>query len=131
MTWRAIDVRDPVVYFIGAYIGTELQAVKVGYSVKHPAARIRHLQPGNHCELRLLCEVPGDMKRERRFHEQFKADRLRHEWFRPSSSLLTLVGAVQAGTWVDPCPTPKAAYEPTLGVYGPEELEAEVEELLV
>jgi hypothetical protein len=123
-----------VVYFIGAYIGSELQAVKIGYSIKHPAARIRHLQPGNHCELRVMCEVPGDVKREKQFHREFGADRLRHEWFRPSEALLALIGAVRAGTWVDPDPAPWGVPEPTLEFYGPWpegpelELEAELEE---
>ncbi len=118
-----METWDYFVYFIGAYQGGVLQAVKIGWS-KNLEARLVSLQIANHCELRLLASVPGDVQLEKQFHREWATDQLQGEWFRPTAGLLSLVSQIQAGTWPSPFQPPKGHQPMALE----ELIEADVEE---
>lgn len=73
------------VYFAEA-VGTG--HVKIGFT-SHPfiSQRIRQLQTGLWCDLRLLKAVEGDKNTERSFHVRFDAQHVRNEWFRLEGKL--------------------------------------------
>ena len=73
------------------YLITDGTAVKVGYSVK-PQARVSELQTGNPRELRLLATKAGTEADEAAIHQQFMADNLLLEWFKPSAALYGVFG---------------------------------------
>lgn len=77
----------PMVYF--ARHGTD-GPIKIGHTTNVPS-RLESLQTGCHEELQLLGTVPGGQKRERQIHQQFAAARIRGEWFRATSALLTFI----------------------------------------
>lgn len=101
-----VETWDYFVYFIGAYQGGVLQAVKIGWS-KNLEARLVSLQIANHCELRLLASVLGDVQLEKQFHREWATEQLQGEWFRPTAGLLSLVSQIQAGTWQSPFRPPE------------------------
>lgn len=74
------------VYFIQAGLGGP---VKIG-TAKYPDQRLRNLQTGNSQELKMLRTMPGGKATERWLHEEFKADRMRSEWFIFSSKMLEI-----------------------------------------
>ncbi len=53
---------------------------KIGYS-KTPVPRLSQLQCGNSLNLNLVAIVKGDKNVEKQLHKQFKANRIRGEWF--------------------------------------------------
>lgn len=63
-------------YFIGGDEGL----IKIGFSY-NPQERLKSLQLGSPITLRVLATAPGGAARERAYHEQFAAMRVRGEWF--------------------------------------------------
>ena len=53
---------------------------KFGFS-KHPKKRMRQLQTGNGCRMRLLAEFPGSKRLEGRLHKHLRHHRTTGEWF--------------------------------------------------
>lgn len=75
------------VYFIQA--GTS-GPIKIG-TARNAIARMEALQISCSEELRLLAFIPGDQIVERALHREFRADRMRGEWFEPSPALLARI----------------------------------------
>lgn len=65
--------------------------IKIGYTDGDADQRLASLQPGNPFELNLLGCISGDMEREKLIHQKFEAYRVRGEWFRATSELLSLI----------------------------------------
>lgn len=61
--------------------------IKIGYA-KNVAQRLAEHQCSSPYELRLIRAVPGPRPLEREMHRRFAEDRLRGEWFKPSTDLL-------------------------------------------
>ncbi len=80
------------VYFIQA---GENGPIKIGVSLD-PPARLRSMQIGCPCELRLLGSIVGAWVAETVLHEAFNLERLRGEWFRPSPMFLEFVAVMLA-----------------------------------
>jgi hypothetical protein len=68
------------VYFVQTPTVDGMVAVKIGIA-RNPHARIRELQCGNPCKMRLVAYVAGDDRLERRLHATFDSIGLRGEWF--------------------------------------------------
>lgn len=66
--------------------------IKIGCA-SDAEARLRSLQTGCPDRLWLLLTLPGGQPQEAEFHRRFAADRLRGEWFAPSSTLIQFIGA--------------------------------------
>jgi hypothetical protein len=64
----------------------ETGPIKIGRSTQLKR-RIRVLQTACAEKLRLICAVEGDWALELAWHNQFNADRLQGEWFRPDRVL--------------------------------------------
>ncbi len=77
------------VYFIQA--GDENGAIKIGFTSGSVQRRIQNHQVGCPDQLRLLGSVIGDDLLEARFHRVFRKYRLKGEWFRPHSRLLSFI----------------------------------------
>jgi len=76
------------VYFAQAEEGWP---IKIGFST-NPAKRLRALQSAHGQLIKIIGLIDGvTVKREREIHKQFKEDRLRGEWFRPSAALLAFL----------------------------------------
>jgi hypothetical protein len=80
-----------MIYFVGAMLNGEPQAIKIGFTAKDHSDRVSSLQIGNHLELEALATIPGDMRTERELHARFAEHHLRGEWFAPHQSLLARV----------------------------------------
>jgi hypothetical protein len=72
----------PSVYFIGDGSGL----VKIGYS-RNVDKRMQVLATGSPRPLRVLLTIPGTRSDEGAFHEMFKAEHMRGEWFRLSARI--------------------------------------------
>jgi hypothetical protein len=72
----------PSIYFISD--GTDL--VKIGYS-RNVDKRVQTLATGSPRPLRVLLTIPGTRSDEGAFHEMFKAEHMRGEWFRMSGRI--------------------------------------------
>jgi hypothetical protein len=75
-----------VVYFIQA--GSD-GAIKIGFA-KNLANRLRSLRGGNAAPLRVLATVPGGRELEVRIHKALHKNRLRLEWFEPTTEIKAL-----------------------------------------
>lgn len=71
---------DPEASRIVYFIGWEGGPVKIGLA-DNTQGRLRTLQVGCPYELRVLAAAAGGLKREKAYHAQFAARRLRGEWF--------------------------------------------------
>ncbi len=60
---------------------------KIGHSV-NVKQRLRELQTGSAHSIELVSMMEGGREVEQRLHDQFSADRVRGEWFKPSTALL-------------------------------------------
>lgn len=79
----------PEVYFVEGGEG-EQRLIKIGYS-NDTRTRLGELQVGSPVELRLLGTIAGSRATEAQLHTIFAADRVRGEWFRPSSDLIAVI----------------------------------------
>jgi len=77
-----------MIYFIEA-VGPG--HIKIGFTDKPMAIRLALLQTGNSFPLRVLGTRPGPQWHERQLHRQFRASRIRGEWFKPVPQLLELI----------------------------------------
>lgn len=57
-------------------------SVKIGFTTKHPRARLKQLQTGNPNKLKLIGWFPGSLQAEREIHESMAEFRLQGEWFK-------------------------------------------------
>ncbi len=85
----------PKVYFVQA---TLTGPIKIGFTTKRMAGRLRELQGANHEELEILAVVPGTKENELALHRRFAHLRIRGEWFHPAKELLEFVWALSATT---------------------------------
>lgn len=78
-------------YFISAHPEDMSDApIKIGISF-HPEARLAEMQRHSPARLVFLRVRQGGRAAERRYHEQFAADRLHGEWFKRSEPLMDLI----------------------------------------
>ena len=90
--YKLENVRDT--YFIGAYEGKKLVAVKIGVCARGTAkTRLSVLQVGSLLSLKLLAVYSGNV--ERKLHRLFAKFHLRGEFFKPTPELLQLVGRLR------------------------------------
>lgn len=89
------------IYFIGAALGSRLQAVKIGQT-KQLSKRVAALQGSNYSSLQILAYIDGDTLLERHLHEEFRGVRLQGEWFQPDPALLWRIHEIRRGEWVPP-----------------------------
>jgi hypothetical protein len=84
------------VYFIA--IGDPyITHVKIGFTSKHPASRLKGLQTGCPFKMRLLGFIFGTEDMERELHDVLKIDRAEGEWFRFSEyAELIVLGELKA-----------------------------------
>lgn len=73
-------------YFIAADNGL----IKIGSS-ESPLARVRQLQTGSPCRLRLITAVPAGLASESELHDRFAAHRSHGEWFHPHLDLVAFI----------------------------------------
>jgi len=57
-------------------------SVKIGFTTKHPRARLKQLQTGNPSKLKLMGWYPGSLQAEREIHDSLGEFRMQGEWFR-------------------------------------------------
>jgi hypothetical protein len=79
--------QQPVVYFV--QVG---DLVKIGTTTSLPK-RLADLQANAQERARVLLALPGSYLEEKSIHKQFKADRVRGEWFTPSPAMQEFVRA--------------------------------------
>ncbi|WP_167396779.1 GIY-YIG nuclease family protein [Sphingomonas aerolata] len=72
-----------MIYFIGSDIG----AIKIGRAIR-PKVRLRQLQSGSPIPLMILATTPGGVDEEKAYHDRFRKQRIRGEWFERSAELL-------------------------------------------
>ena len=94
------------VYFIGCQNSAGELRVKIGFTRRHPEARLMDFQPGSPHELDVLSYVPGDMELERRLHAAFAGCRLHNEWFLAMGCLENLVRRLMRDGLGARAPTP-------------------------
>lgn len=87
-----------MVYFIQSVDGGP---IKVGSSAD-PSARLRDMQVGRADELKILGEMPGGQKTERRLHRLLAPTKIRGEWFDPSPALDVLIHCAKEGIDLSP-----------------------------
>jgi hypothetical protein len=96
---------DQSVYFLQA---GEDGPIKIGVTGNLPQ-RLRSLEAGCPLPLRVLLVVRAGRVTEQAMHQRFHADRLHHEWFRPSSDLLAYIAGFaerdqeREAIWVGSC----------------------------
>lgn len=77
------------VYFAQAIEGGP---IKIGFTARPLAERLRELQTSSPATLRMLAEIPNaDAGLERRLHNDFGDRRLHSEWFTPNELLEGIV----------------------------------------
>lgn len=84
------------VYFIHSPM---LNAVKIGYSAKHPCARLAALQTGSADELELLGWHSGTVALEQNWHRTFGDYWIRGEWFRFEGDFARFIDAFLTHYW--------------------------------
>src|SRR5262245_59024328 len=82
---RAQELKD--VYFL---LAERAGALKIGHA-QDAAHRVIELQVASPEPLVLIGTLPGGPALEKRLHEQFRAERLRGEWFRATAEVLATV----------------------------------------
>lgn len=66
--------------------------IKIGFTSKPMALRLRTLQTGNSYQLRVLgTKESGAKSEEERFRNRFRASRIRGEWYRRTPELMDLI----------------------------------------
>jgi hypothetical protein len=81
---RARLHNDGYVYFIE---NTVTKNIKIGWAY-HPSKRVKALQVGNDCALKLLNSINGDIAREKSIHKLLAEHRVLGEWFSPSPDVI-------------------------------------------
>lgn len=87
---RVYSVR--MLYFIGAFDGDTLCAIKIGYvsNINNLCRRASALQIGNHLAIRVIGMQNGNFSDEREQHRVWAKHRIRGEWFAPADELVAL-----------------------------------------
>ena len=91
--WGAVGTA-PIVYFIQAGPGGP---IKIGYSSRSGAARLRENQTAQAETLILLAEARGTREDEAALHGQFNHRRVRGEWFENCTEIQDLIAYLQDG----------------------------------
>lgn len=81
------------VYFIE---DREARAIKVGWTSRDPAKRLRVLQTGCPRPLALMGSVEGSKGDEKALHDRLRAYRLRGEWFSDCPEVRAQIGLTLA-----------------------------------
>lgn len=92
--WEAYDENAPdlrLVYFIKSDMGQ----IKIGIA-KNPELRLKGLQTSHPASLALLVTCQGGKQRERAYHQQFAAHRLKGEWFTSHPDILAEIERLNA-----------------------------------
>ncbi len=76
-----------MIYFIQAESGY----IKIGFTSRDPAARLKALQTSSAQKLTLLGVMPGTQKKEKSLHLQFKDFAILGEWFMPSQQIIEFI----------------------------------------
>lgn len=84
------DAMGPLVYFIQGDAGP----IKIGFTARTLASRLRNLQTASSAELRVLGWQRGGPELEQELQARFEGHRLRGEWFRPDPELLAYIEAL-------------------------------------
>lgn len=77
------------IYFIRC--DSDPVAIKIGWSRTYPTARLASLQGACPHPLSLAGFIRGHFDDERSLHQHFGNSRLHHEWFSPTSDLVSLI----------------------------------------
>lgn len=80
------------VYFVQA---RKMGLIKIGYST-NVQKRLQALSTGCPDALDLLCVVKGNQRLESSIHQKFAEERVKGEWFSPSSRILSFIKALGA-----------------------------------
>lgn len=80
-----------MVYFIQA---GDNGPIKIGTS-SVPEMHIDRLQQGNHEELRLIAEIPGERSLEKKVRADLKAFELGRKWFHATDEVLNYIEKIQ------------------------------------
>ena len=80
-----------MVYFIQA---GDNGPIKIGTS-SVPEMHIDRLQQGNHEELRLIAEIPGERSLEKKVRADLKAFELGRKWFHATDEVLNYIKKIQ------------------------------------
>jgi hypothetical protein len=100
----ARDGKRSVIYFVQAVGGGP---IKIGRTSQLDR-RLAAFATANHAPMVLLATEPGAWEREQVLHRKFRADRLKGEWFSPSTSLLAYIGELVTKTRHRPTVSPRA-----------------------
>lgn len=96
--------RSGYVYFIQV---REYGPIKIGFTSRDDRRRVHNIQIASPFELVWLAQIVGSVALERELHRQFRADRLRGEWFRPSVALRDFIVANGGSApQLEPAPLP-------------------------
>lgn len=68
--------------------------IKIGLTKGSAQDRLRNLQTGSASPLRILGVCDGDAARESSLHDEFRAFRIRGEWFRSDPILIAAIGEI-------------------------------------
>ena len=82
-----------MVYFVQSGEGGP---IKIGFA-DDVGLRVKGLQVGNPCELRLLAAVPGGQPLEMQIHHVLRQHCIHGEWFHPHGDVMLFVGLAEAG----------------------------------
>ena len=77
------------IYFIQA--GGPTGPIKIGWAID-PEERLKQLQSGNDRVLEIIGTIPGTVRDEKALHAKFSSDRIKGEWFRCTSDVVSLMG---------------------------------------
>ena len=87
--------RAGFVYFVQE---AELRRVKIGFTMSHPASRLKALANASSQELFFIGFEVGSEQREAVLHRKFAHLHCRNEWFEPGTDLLQYVEALRYGS---------------------------------
>lgn len=77
-----------MIYFIQAQ---GIGHIKIGFTDGDPLVRMSQLQPSSPVPLVLMATTSGTQEVEKQLHKRFAEHRVRGEWFKPVSELLTYI----------------------------------------
>jgi endogenous inhibitor of DNA gyrase (YacG/DUF329 family) len=87
-TSRLMSERGGVIY---VFQQGDVPAVKIGYTKHDVAARLVSMRTYSPYPVKVLAEIPGTMKLERRIHAELSEHRLEGEWFEKVDEVMAVV----------------------------------------
>jgi hypothetical protein len=85
---RLLSERGGVIY---VFQQGDVPAVKIGYTKHDVAARLVSMRTYSPYPVKVLAEIPGTMKIERRIHAELSEHRLEGEWFEKVDQVMAVV----------------------------------------